>query len=92
MKKLLNLIVFLYATGWQPCFAAAEAAFTAKKFGIAMIGVILSAVLIAVMLNIYKKLFHNSGANDKTTFDDKNLNKPETLDVAISNFLNKTKM
>ena len=80
-------------TAMQPCFAVTfspEMRVVAKKFILAMIGVVISSVLIYLGLTLYNKLFHNPQKNEKTTFDEKSLEPAKNLDEAISNFLNRT--
>ncbi len=94
--KLLNRIYFAICTitlTLEPCFALSkEVLFTAKKFTLAMIGVVISSLLIFVGLSLYNKFFHNPKHNEKTTYDENTLEPAKNLDNAISNFLNRTKM
>ena len=92
-KIILTILICVIAI--QPCFAVTlsnEFLFTAKKFIMAMLGVAISSLLIFIGLSLYNKFFHNPKTQESTTFDEKSLEKATTLDVAISNFLNKTKL
>lgn len=92
-KFILTLFILVIAS--QHCFAITfsnEILFTAKKFIMAMIGVVISSILIFIGLSLYNKFFHNTKQNEKTTYDQNTLEPAENLDNAISNFLNRTKL
>ena len=93
LKNKIFLSVITIVIAMQPCFAITisnEMLFAAKKFILAMIGVLISSILIYIGLSLYNKFFHNPKINEKTTYDENTLEPAKTLDNAISNFLNRT--
>ncbi len=95
LKNSLYLTLFIFVTAIQPCFAVTipnEILVTGKKFILAMIGVVISSIVIFIGLSLYNKFFHNPKTNEKTTYDANNLEPAKNLDDAVSNFLNRTKM
>ena len=63
----------------------------AKRFGFAMLGVIISSVLIFLMLTIYNKLREKLISKENQYIDGDSLETPNSLKNAINIFLNKTK-
>lgn len=95
LKNKFILLIYTLVIAMQPCFAITlsnEFLFTAKKFIMAMLGVAISSLLIFIGLSLYNKFFHNPKSQENTTYDEKNLEAAKTLEDAISNFLNKTKL
>lgn len=91
-NRILTVIITLFIAV-DPCFAMSkELLYTAKKFTLAMIGVLISSVLIFIGLTLYNRFFHNPKMNEKTTYDENTLEPAKNLDNAISNFLNRTNM
>lgn len=95
LKNKIYLSILTFVIALQPCFAVTisnEMLFAAKKFILAMIGVLISSVLIYIGLSLYNKFFHNPKINEKTTYDENSLEPAKSIDGAISNFLNRTKL
>ena len=95
LKNKLITSFCLLVTAIQPCFAVTlsnEFLFAAKKFIMAMLGVAISSLLIFIGLSLYNKFFHNPKNQDNSTYNENSLEKAKSLDGAISNFLNKTKL
>lgn len=95
LKNKLLLTFMISVIAWQPCLAITlsnEVLFTAKKFILAMIGVVISSLLIYIGLTLYNKFFHNPNTNEVSTYDENTLAPAQNLDNAISNFLNRTKL
>ncbi len=95
LKNKIQTALLILVTAVQPCFAVTfsnEMLLVAKKFIMAMIGVVIASVLIYLGLTIYNKFFHNPKTQEASTYDEKTLEDAKTLDNAISNFLNRTNL
>lgn len=95
LQNKIILIIFVCVIAMQPCFAVTlsnEFLFAAKKFIMAMLGVAISSLLIFIGLSLYNKFFHNPKSQENSTYDENSLESAKTLEGAISNFLNKTKL
>jgi len=95
LKNKIHTAILTFVIAMQPCFAVTisnEMLFAAKKFILAMIGVLISSVMIYIGLSLYNKFFHNPKVNEKTTYDENTLEPAKNIDNAISNFLNRTKL
>ena len=95
LKHKLVISFLVIVSAMQPCFALTlsnEFLFTAKKFIMAMLGVAISSLLIFIGLSLYNRFFHNPNSQENSTYNENSLEKAKSLDGAISNFLNKTKL
>ncbi len=95
LQNKVILTIFGCVIAMQPCFAVTlsnEFLFAAKKFIMAMLGVAISSLLIFIGLSLYNKFFHNPKTQENSTYDTNSLESAKTLEAAISNFLNKTKL
>ena len=85
--QLRNKLILIFITSviaWQPCLAVTlsnEILFTAKKFILAMIGVVISSLFIYVGLTLYNKFFHNQSVNENTTYDENTLEPAQNLEI-----------
>ena len=88
--KVFNFVLILFLTNPCACYAQGTVSSPIIKFSWAMLGVLISSVVIFISLKIYQKLALKNSSKSDTIDYEKTLESPKDFKEAINLFLSKT--